>query len=125
MQLMDEDETGMLILQETWSDASGSLVVYAPVDVQSINLAMTGGDSTLVALLPSGFVILPNASDPLRTGPVMTDVGSISGGSFLTIGFQVLMTSIPMAKLNAESVETVSCLIARTIQKIKAALQQA
>lgn len=117
--------TGMLILQETWSDASGSLVVYAPVDLESINLVMSGGDSNLVALLPSGFVILPDACDPSRTGTMLIDGGGSYAGSLLTVGFQILVSSIPLAKLNAESVETVNGLIACTIQKIKSALQLA
>ncbi|OWM75634.1 homeobox-leucine zipper protein ANTHOCYANINLESS 2-like [Punica granatum] len=120
-----ENATGMLILQETWSDASGSLVVYAPVDVQSINLVMGSEDSSFVALLPSGFVILPDACDPLGTGNVLINGGSICAGSLLTVGFQILVNSVPMAKLNAESVETVNGLIACTVQKIKAALQLA
>ncbi|XP_044504884.1 homeobox-leucine zipper protein ANTHOCYANINLESS 2-like isoform X2 [Mangifera indica] len=101
----------MLILQETWNDASGSLIVYAPVDVQSMGTVMNGGDSAGVALLPSGFAILPDG----RSG---------TGGSLLTVGFQILVNSLPTAKLTVESVETVNNLISCTIQKIRAALQE-
>ncbi|KAK4762533.1 hypothetical protein SAY86_008301 [Trapa natans] len=123
MQAVDDSENGMLILQETWSDASGSLIVYAPVDLQSINLVMAGGDSNSVPLLPSGFVILPDAYEPSRVGTMMNDGGSICAGSLLTVGFQILVSSIPMAKLTEESVETMNSLITCTVQKIKSALQ--
>ncbi|KAF2320331.1 hypothetical protein GH714_027167 [Hevea brasiliensis] len=62
------NENSMLILQETWNDASSSLVVYAPVDIPSMSVVMNGGDSTYVALLPSGFVIHPYDSNRSR-GP--------------------------------------------------------
>lgn len=122
----------MLILQETWSDASGSLVVYAPVDTASINVVMHGGDSAYVALLPSGFAILPGSpssgfgGEP-SNGPVKGEGDGVdgggSGGSLLTVGFQILVNNLPTAKLTVESVETVNNLISCTIQKIKAALQ--
>lgn len=100
----------MLILQETCTDASGSLVVYAPVDIPAMHVVMNGGDSAYVALLPSGFAVVPD-------GP-----GS-DGGSLLTVAFQILVNSLPTAKLTVESVETVNNLISCTVQKIKAALQ--
>ena len=119
----------MLILQETWTDASGSMVVYAPVDTASINGVMHGGDSAYVALLPSGFAILPDGSSSYTAqgnGPPMKgeadDQGDGGGGCLLTVGFQILVNSLPTAKLTDESVETVNNLISCTIQKIKAAL---
>ena len=121
----------MLILQETWTDESGSVVVYAPVDVSSINVVMGGGDSAYVALLPSGFAILPDdqtsfgvppncSGSIVKAGDNGSDVGS---GCLLTVGFQILLNSQPTAKLTVESVETVNNLISCTIQKIKAALK--
>ncbi|RWW33381.1 hypothetical protein GW17_00001915 [Ensete ventricosum] len=94
---------------ETCTDASGSLVVYAPVDVPAMHLVMSGGDSSYVALLPSGFAILPD--------------GRKAVGSLLTVAFQILVNSQPTAKLTVESVETVNNLISCTVQKIKAALR--
>jgi homeobox-leucine zipper protein len=116
----------MLILQETWTDASGSLVVYAPVDIPSINVVMAGGDSAYVALLPSGFAILPDerSSNNCNGGTVKAgENGTDGGGCLLTVGFQILLDSQPTAKLTVESVETVNNLISCTIQKIKAALK--
>ncbi|CAO2174363.1 unnamed protein product [Urochloa humidicola] len=112
---MSANQSSMLILQETCTDASGSMVVYAPVDIPAMQLVMNGGDSTYVALLPSGFAILPD-------GP-SSGAGQKTGGSLLTVAFQILVNSQPTAKLTAESVETVNNLISCTIKKIKTALQ--
>ncbi|XP_028806078.1 homeobox-leucine zipper protein ANTHOCYANINLESS 2-like [Neltuma alba] len=115
------NETSMVMLQETWTDATGSMVVYAPVDVQSLNVVMSGGDSSYVALLPSGFAIHPDVS---RNGsPPGGDGGS--GGSLLTVGLQILVNSLPTGKLTVESIETVNNLMTATVQKIKEALRVA
>ncbi|XP_074591523.1 homeobox-leucine zipper protein ROC5-like isoform X2 [Curcuma longa] len=107
------NQSSMLILQETCTDASASLVVYAPVDIPAMHLVMNGGDSAYVALLPSGFAILPDGGSGGLKPP---------GGSLLTVAFQILVNSQPTAKLTVESVETVNNLISCTVQKIKAAL---
>ncbi|CAN1236856.1 Homeobox-leucine zipper protein ANTHOCYANINLESS 2 [Linum grandiflorum] len=107
---MNANQNSMLILQETCTDAAGSLVVYAPVDIPAMHVVMNGGDSAYVALLPSGFSIVPD-------GPGQTS------GSLLTVAFQILVNSLPTAKLTVESVQTVNNLISCTVQKIKAALQ--
>lgn len=120
----------MLILQETCTDSSGSLVVYAPVDVQSMHVVMNGGDSAYVSLLPSGFAILPDgysqpSSNTAQGSPNSnsSSVGSNSTGSLVTVAFQILVNNLPTAKLTVESVDTVSNLLSCTIQKIKSALQ--
>ncbi|XP_062090255.1 homeobox-leucine zipper protein ANTHOCYANINLESS 2 isoform X2 [Humulus lupulus] len=139
---MNTNQSSMLILQETCIDEAGSLVVYAPVDIPAMHVVMNGGDSAYVALLPSGFAIVPDG--PGSRGPNMgptangggnnNNGGSGSngnggdgshrvGGSLLTVAFQILVNSLPTAKLTVESVETVNNLISCTVQKIKAALQ--
>jgi homeobox-leucine zipper protein len=95
----------MLILQECLTDATGSYVIYAPVDVVAMNVVLSGGDPDYVALLPSGFAVLPDSR----------------GGSLVTVAFQILMDSAPTAKLSLRSVTTVNSLIAGTIERIKAA----
>ncbi|KAF7060068.1 hypothetical protein CFC21_066889 [Triticum aestivum] len=127
------NQNNMLILQETCTDASGSLVVYAPVDVQSMHVVMGGGDSAYVSLLPSGFAILPDghtapaaATDPSSQGSSPNAHGGSSNnspGSLVTVAFQILVNNLPTAKLTVESVDTVSNLLSCTIQKIKSALQ--
>ncbi|KAK8974983.1 hypothetical protein V6N11_014395 [Hibiscus sabdariffa] len=115
---MIPSQNSMLILQETCIDAAGSLVVYAPVDITAMHVVMNGGDSSYVALLPSGFAIIPDCPGPNSNGRL----GGV-GGSLLTVAFQILVNSLPTAKLTVESVETVNNLISCTVQKIKAALQ--
>ncbi|KAL6655195.1 hypothetical protein ACP70R_006021 [Stipagrostis hirtigluma subsp. patula] len=127
-------QNNMLILQETCTDSSGSLVVYAPVDVQSMHVVMNGGDSAYVSLLPSGFAILPDGHGPPSNpavgspdAPSAAGAGGVSSsgsaGSLVTVAFQILVNNLPTAKLTVESVDTVSNLLSCTIQKIKSALQ--
>ncbi|XP_051188954.1 homeobox-leucine zipper protein ROC6 isoform X2 [Lolium perenne] len=127
------NQNNMLILQETCTDPSGSLVVYAPVDVQSMHVVMGGGDSAYVSLLPSGFAILPDGYSNAVTPDPTSQLGSspdaqgggnnINTGSLVTVAFQILVNNLPTAKLTVESVDTVSNLLSCTIQKIKSALQ--
>ncbi|XP_078436866.1 homeobox-leucine zipper protein ROC2-like isoform X2 [Wolffia australiana] len=105
----NSNQSNMLILQESCTDASGSYVIYAPVDLVAMNDVLNGGDPDYVALLPSGFAILPE-------GPQNEENG---GGSLLTVAFQILVDSQPNAKLSLGSVATVDSLIACTIERIK------
>ncbi|GFS34886.1 homeobox-leucine zipper family protein [Actinidia rufa] len=131
---MNANQSCMLILQETCIDAAGSLVVYAPVDIPAMHVVMNGGDSAYVALLPSGFAIVPDGPGSrgpmISNGPIQANGPTRGGGpahqvrgSLLTVAFQILVNSLPTAKLTVESVETVNNLISCTVQKIKAALQ--
>lgn len=114
----------MLILQESCTDASGSsLVVYSTVDLPAINIAMSGEDPSYIPLLPSGFAILPDGRpDQGAAGASTSSTLSRSSGSLVTVAFQILVSSLPNAKLNLESVNTVNNLISSTVQQIKAAL---
>ncbi|KAL0724599.1 hypothetical protein Bca4012_039198 [Brassica carinata] len=120
---INANQSSMLILQETSIDAAGAVVVYAPVDIPAMQAVMNGGDSAYVALLPSGFAILPNAPQGPEGRNGNGNGGCMEeGGSLLTVAFQILVNSLPTAKLTVESVETVNNLISCTVQKIKAAL---
>ncbi|XP_024394838.1 homeobox-leucine zipper protein PROTODERMAL FACTOR 2 isoform X1 [Physcomitrium patens] len=124
---MNSNQSNMLILQESCTDVSGSLVIYAPVDIPAMNLVLQGGDPAYVALLPSGFAILPDGPGGER-GSLGVDQGSQltessrGTGSLLTVAFQILVSSIPSARLSLESVATVNNLISCTVQRIKSAL---
>ncbi|KAG9146265.1 hypothetical protein Leryth_007965 [Lithospermum erythrorhizon] len=116
------------ILQETSTDSTGSLIVYAPVDVPAMNVVMTGGDSTCVGILPSGFSVVPDCfQDSVESNfdgtSIKESTGRNSKGSLLTVSFQILVSNSPEAKLTMESVDTVNALISRTLQGIKAGLQ--
>ncbi|KAL1192194.1 Homeobox-leucine zipper protein HDG11 [Cardamine amara subsp. amara] len=120
----------MLILQETSTDSSGALVVYSPVDLSALNIAMTGEDTSYIPLLSSGFTISPDGNSNILTteqgGGASTSSGrsssSSSSGSLITVGFQIMVSNLPSAKLNMESVETVNNLIGTTVHQIKTAL---
>ncbi|KAF7086063.1 hypothetical protein CFC21_089415 [Triticum aestivum] len=107
---LNASQNSMLILQESCADASGSLVVYAPIDLPAANVVMSGEDPSSIPLLPSGFTILPDGR------------ASSSTGSVVTVAFQILVSSLPSSRLNAESVATVNSLIGTTVEQIKAAL---
>ncbi|CAK7327919.1 unnamed protein product [Dovyalis caffra] len=119
-------QNNMLILQESCVDSSGSLVVYCPVDLPAINIAMSGEDPSYIPLLPSGFTISPDGhpdqGDGASTSSNTQASMARSSGSLITVAFQILVSSLPSAKLNLESVNTVNNLISTTVQQIKAAL---
>jgi len=116
----------MLILQESCVDSSGSLIVYCPVDLPAINIAMSGEDPSYIPLLPSGFAISPDGRPDQGDGASTSSntQGSTArlSGSLITVAFQILVSSLPSAKLNLESVNTVNNLIGTTVQQIKAAM---
>jgi homeobox-leucine zipper protein len=122
---LNANQNSMLILQESSTDASGSLVVYSPIDLPAANVVMSGEDPSGIPLLPSGFAILPDgrpgsgeagasssAAAPLASPP----------GCVVTVAFQILVSNLPSSRLNAESVATVNGLIGTTVQQIKASL---
>lgn len=122
-------QNNMLILQESCIDSSGALVVYSPVDVPAINIAMSGDDPTYIPLLPSGFTISPDgrqlgteAASCSNSSNASTIGGGRSGGSLITVVFQILVSSLPSAKMSPESVNTVNNLIGSTVHQIKSAL---
>ncbi|KAJ9562953.1 hypothetical protein OSB04_008113 [Centaurea solstitialis] len=115
----NSSQSNMLILQESSSDSTGSYVIYAPVDIVAMNVVLSGGDPDYVALLPSGFAILPDGPAGQNQGGI-SEVGT--GGSLLTVAFQILVDSVPTAKLSLGSVATVNSLIKCTVERIKAAV---
>ncbi|KAI9123790.1 hypothetical protein K1719_005090 [Acacia pycnantha] len=68
----NSSQSNMVILQESCTDATGAYVIYAPVDIVAMNNVLGGGDPDYVALLPSGFAILPD-------GPSLNNNGGSSG----------------------------------------------
>jgi homeobox-leucine zipper protein len=111
----------MLVVQESCTDASGSLVVYSPIDIPAANVVMSGEDPSGIPLLPSGFTIWPDGRSGAGGG-ASTSAGGQVAGSVVTVAFQILVSSLPSSRLNAESVATVNSLISTTVEQIKAAL---
>ncbi|KAL7589898.1 hypothetical protein Lser_V15G35652 [Lactuca serriola] len=134
-------QNNMLILQESCTDASGSLVVYCPVDLPAINIAMNGEDPSYIPLLPSGFIITTDGRHEITSqgqGGASTSSnnnsdlgaadhcgGGTSTGSLVTVVFQIQVSSLPSAKMSPESLTTVNNLITNTVHQIKASFNYA
>ncbi|GMH15971.1 hypothetical protein Nepgr_017812 [Nepenthes gracilis] len=124
IQTMKSKESTMWVVQDSSTNAYESMVVYAHVDIPGMQSVMTGCDSSSVAVLPSGFSVLPDGpeSRPL----VITsrqEERSTEGGSLLTIALQIVTNTSPTAKLSMGSVESINTLIACTLKNIKSSLQ--
>ncbi|CAN1177192.1 Homeobox-leucine zipper protein HDG7 [Linum perenne] len=109
-----DDNGDSLILQEMWNDATSSLLVYVTVDIPMMELAMSEGDSSFVALLPSGFTIFPNGynggGDDEDNGAGTTTGGGVDGGKggcIMTVGFQILASTVLGFRVRRNSVNTV------------------
>ncbi|CAK7356077.1 unnamed protein product [Dovyalis caffra] len=118
-----------LMLQESCTDQSGSLVVYTTLDVDSIKLAMSGEDPSCIPLLPLGFVIVPveSSSSTASEGNSMPSNsedgnGHNNSGCLLTVGLQVLASTIPSAKLHFSSVTAINNHLSNTVKQITVAL---
>uniref|UniRef100_A0A6M2ENH2 Uncharacterized protein n=1 Tax=Populus davidiana TaxID=266767 RepID=A0A6M2ENH2_9ROSI len=121
---MKSKENNMWVLQDSGTNAYESMVIYAPVDTNGMQSVINGCDSSNLAILPSGFSLLPDGheSRPL----VITsrqEEKSTEGGCLLTIAFQILTNTSPTAKLTMESVDSVNALISCTLKNIKTSLQ--
>lgn len=115
-------ESNMLILQESYIDPLGSMIIYAPIEVATINITVGGElNSSRIPILPSGFIISDDGC--LGTGTSSYTNPNRSGGSLLTVAFQILVPfSSHSQMLNVESIATINTLISLTVQKIKVAL---
>ncbi|KAJ6701385.1 HOMEOBOX-LEUCINE ZIPPER PROTEIN MERISTEM L1 [Salix koriyanagi] len=118
-----------LMLQESCTDQSGSLVVFTTVDVESIQLAMSGEDPSCIPLLPLGFVIVPVESSSSTVSDANSTQsnsdhgnGHNNSGCLLTVGLQVLANTIPSEKLNFSSVTAINNHLCNTVNQITAAL---
>ena len=121
-----------LMLQETSTHPDGgSLVVFATVDVDAIQVTMSGEDPSYILLLPLSFAIFP-ATNP---SPAATSTSSSNGesspgntnepanGCLLTVGMQVLASAVPSAKLNLSSVTAINSHVCNAIHQITTALK--
>ncbi|CAM9003522.1 unnamed protein product [Rhodiola kirilowii] len=124
-----------LMLQESCIDQSGCLIVHANIDVDSIQLAMSGEDPSCIPLLPIGFVITPVVPhktspssaeptniDPNISSPAQEPKYNNSGGCLLTVGLQVLASSLPSAKLSLSSITAANDHLCKMVHQISLAL---
>ncbi|GAV84633.1 Homeobox domain-containing protein/START domain-containing protein [Cephalotus follicularis] len=115
-----------LMLQESCTDQSGSFVVYSTVDIDAVQLAMSGEDPSSIPILPLGFVIVPvQPSEANSIVPSSDDANMPNSGCLLTVGLQVLASTIPSAKLNLSSVTAINNHLCNTVHQISAALSNA
>ncbi|KAF8407861.1 hypothetical protein HHK36_006998 [Tetracentron sinense] len=76
------NQNNMLVLQESCTDSSGSLMVYAPVELPAINIAMSSEDHpSFIPLLPSGFAISPDGQPDQGAGTGGASTSSNTHGS--------------------------------------------
>ncbi|XP_052107621.1 homeobox-leucine zipper protein GLABRA 2 [Arachis duranensis] len=125
IQTIKSKENSMWVVQDCCTNAYESMVVYAPVDITGIQSAMTGCDSSNLAVLPSGFSIVPDGmeSRPMVITSRQEEKNTAEGGSLFTIAFQILTNASPTAKLTMESVESVNTLLSCTLRNIRTSLQ--
>ncbi|KAJ0989926.1 hypothetical protein J5N97_008282 [Dioscorea zingiberensis] len=113
-----------LLLQESSThQTGGSLLVYATIDVDAVQVAMSGEDPSYIPLLPIGFVMLPAAQpSPSDTGDSSSATSSDTTGCLLTVGLQVLASAVPSAKLNLSSVTAINNHLCNAVHQISSAL---
>ncbi|XP_057763099.1 homeobox-leucine zipper protein HDG5 isoform X1 [Arachis stenosperma] len=109
-----------LMLQESCTDQSGSVVVYTTIAVDSIQVAMSGEDPSCIALLPQGFIITP--MPPSSNNSSSSEALINDHGCLLTVGLQILASTIPSAKLNLSSVTSITNHLCSTVHQIEASL---
>ncbi|KAB2626159.1 homeobox-leucine zipper protein ROC3-like [Pyrus ussuriensis x Pyrus communis] len=100
----------------------------ATMDVDGIQLAMSGEDPSCIPLLPLGFVIVPvlpmqsstsTAADHGSTSPDQNHESSVMNtGCLLTVGLQVLASTSPSAKLKPSSAIAINNHLCNSVQQI-------
>ncbi|KAF8102997.1 hypothetical protein N665_0189s0047 [Sinapis alba] len=113
----------MMIIQDSFIDALGGMVVYAPVDLRTARDAFSGNVNPLgIPILPSGFIISRDGHPPSTAAEL--DGGLDNCKTLLTVAFQVLVTG--PAILDEEQMNgwttNVHSLISTTIQRVKGML---
>lgn len=115
-----------LMLQESCTDQSGSLVVYSTMEVDAIQLAMSGENPSCIPILPIGFAIIPMEPTAASTSDGSSLEAAAAAGAkpscLLTVGLHVLVSTIPSAKLSLPSVTALNNHLSNTVQQIMAAL---
>ncbi|XP_028756131.1 homeobox-leucine zipper protein GLABRA 2 [Neltuma alba] len=130
----DDSSNSTWILQDSSTSTYESTVVYAPVDITRMQSVIAGCDSGDVAILPSGFCVVPDGLEAIRPLVITSsskhhgaeeeeEEKSSEAGSLLTMAFQVLVSTSPAAKLTQESVESATSVMSCTLRNIRTSLQ--
>ncbi|KAH9624657.1 hypothetical protein KSS87_018630 [Heliosperma pusillum] len=78
-----------VIFQESVFEQTGSLIVYAPVEMTRMLELTTGVDPARVPILASGFAITPDGPDG-KDAPSTSTSKPLPAGSLITVAFQIL-----------------------------------
>ncbi|KAL0662782.1 hypothetical protein Bca4012_099619 [Brassica carinata] len=112
----------LMIIQDSFIDALGGMVVYAPVDLNTAHAAVSGNvNPSGIPILPSGFVI---SRDGRPSATAELDGGRDNCKTLLTVAFQILVTGPTISEeLQMDKwTTTVDTLISSTITRVKAML---
>ncbi|XP_038897264.1 homeobox-leucine zipper protein PROTODERMAL FACTOR 2-like [Benincasa hispida] len=102
-------------LQESFYDASGSYIVFAPVDIYAMAVVLRGGNPDYVAILPSGFAVLPDK-------PRMNGEEDVADGSILTVALNIIDHSVT-ERVPFQSMVSMHRIMTETVASIKEAFK--
>ncbi|XVE80321.1 hypothetical protein DITRI_Ditri14bG0130500 [Diplodiscus trichospermus] len=104
----------ILYLQESFSDETGSYVVFAPMDFLAMSMILNGGNPNLAVILSSGFAILPDKP------PELEDEEPV--GSILTIAFHCADSLSTEEYIPIQTLQTIDGVLTTTAVSIKDAI---
>ncbi|XP_024018593.1 homeobox-leucine zipper protein PROTODERMAL FACTOR 2, partial [Morus notabilis] len=106
------DKIAILYLQQSCTDATGSYVVFAPLDILSVSRVLNGGNPDFVRILSSGFVILPDVSKMF---------GGVAHGCLLTLALHIVDDRTSKERIT-KSVDIMYNIITEAVASIKDAV---
>jgi homeobox-leucine zipper protein len=128
----ETDSSKVLILQETSTDVSCSLVVYSLIEESLMRGILDARERRNIFVLPSGFAILPDGHGKAQADHTAADSSSSSApidghnnnaGSLVTVAFQTLLPGNLSGNLdNTGAFEDARLQLCYAITKIKAAV---
>ncbi|KAG8502729.1 hypothetical protein CXB51_000622 [Gossypium anomalum] len=103
----------ILYLQESYTDETGSYIVYASMDIMAMSKILNGGNPKFVSILPSGFSIMPDKAPGQGDGAV---------GSILTLAFQSVDRLSNKEYMPSSTLKIIDAILSTTIASIKDAM---
>ncbi|TXG75072.1 hypothetical protein ES332_1Z018000v1 [Gossypium tomentosum] len=103
----------ILYLQESYTDETGSYIVYAPMDIMAMSKILNGGNPKFVSILPSGFSIMPDKAPGQGDGAV---------GSILTLAFQSVDRLSNKEYMPQSTLKIIDAILSTTVASIKDAM---
>ncbi|KAG8502727.1 hypothetical protein CXB51_000628 [Gossypium anomalum] len=103
----------ILYLKESYTDETGSYIVYAPMDIMAMSKILNGGNPKFVSILPSGFSIMPDKAPGQGDGAV---------GSILTLAFQSVDRLSNKEYMPPSTLKIIDAILSTTVASIKDAM---